>query len=286
VEIQLPPHHPVGLFEAALEPLGGAVTSRQMADGGWSLVAHCPDPPRRGELAARLHVAAVAAHISPPGIRIDELSPTDWVADYQQRTKPLKIGGFYIYPSHSRKAVPDNSIGIKMDAGLAFGTGEHETTEGCLLALEDLHGEGKTVASALDMGCGTGILAIAMARLWRATVLAADVDAVAVRLAAANAVANGLAKQIRTVACDGYASPVIAATAPFDLIAANILARPLIGMAPHLARHLAPGGAAVLSGLLGEQEDEVLAAHCAHGLRPGDAIRLGEWTTLVLRADG
>ncbi len=285
VEIAVPAARHVAPFEAALDGLGGALTVREIEGGkGWRLISYHPETPDRAALSARLAVAAAAAGIAAPEPLVDAVPPTDWVAEYQRRVGPLRVARFFIHPSHFAGAVPDRALGIRIDAGPAFGTGAHESTRGCLVALDRLappH-DARRIARALDMGCGSGILAIAIARLWQARVVACDVDPVAVRLCADNARENGVAALIEAVESDGFTAPQITAGAPYDLVVANILAQPLIDMAAALARHLDGDGAAVLSGMLAGQAEEVAARHARHGLRVVDHIRIAEWSTLVL----
>jgi len=271
----------VAAFEAALAALGGAVSAFKHEGGPrWRLVAHYADEPDRGALLAALAVAAASLGREPPAVAVEPLPPVDWVAEYRRTTPPVTIGRFFIRPTHFEGPTPAGLDAIRLDAGLAFGTGEHATTRGCLLELERLRGEGRTVDRALDLGCGSAILAIAIARLWPgARVIAADNDPAAVATAAENLTANGVAGTVETVESDGYAG---LAGESFDLIAANILAGPLIVMAGALARHLAPGGAAIMSGLLTDQAEAVLAVHAKHGLATLYRRDIGEWATLTL----
>ena len=285
VEIAVPSVAHLSAFEAALAGLGGAVTMRGIGDGpGWRLIAHCVKRPDIPDLSSRLAVAAAVAGIAPPEAVVERLPPTDWVAEYHRNIAPQRVARFFIHPSHYHGGVPDGTIGIELDAGLAFGTGEHESTRGCLVALDGL-AETQRVACALDLGCGSGILAVAIARLWGTRVLACDNDPVAVALAAGNAGANGVGQLIEAVESEGYAAPAVAEAAPYDLIVANILARPLVVMAADLARHLAPDGRAVLSGFLAGQAADISAAHSAHGLNVVDSVGIGEWSTLVLAGE-
>jgi ribosomal protein L11 methyltransferase len=178
--------------------------------------------------------------------------------------------------------VPKNLIGLEIDAGMAFGTGRHETTKGCLLAVAKL-AKSRKFKKPLDVGTGTGILAFGVARLCKVDVIAGDNDADAVRVAKENAALNQLSKQVRILKSDGYRAKAIRDNAPYDLVTANILANPLIELAPSLARVLAKDGRAVLSGLLNEQAKDVLAAHEAVGLALDFRLRLGDWSVLVLR---
>ena len=199
----------------------------------------------------------------------------------------MRAGRFFVYGAHDAGEVPAGVIAIRIEAGLAFGTGHHETTALCLQALSHIaRGRGprsvRRPRSVLDLGCGTGVLAIAAAKLWRKTVLATDIDAIAVEVARENAVANDVGPLIRAAVADGFTSPAIRASAPFDLICANILAGPLTKLAPDLSAALARRGIAVLSGLLRNQENQVLSATRPHGLVLRRTYRDGPWSALVL----
>jgi len=284
IMVEVPSSLQVPAFEAALGDLGGTLSAFEIDKGPrWRLTAHVIAAPDRAAIAARLAVAAASCGIAPPEVRIERLATTDWVAEYRRRVRPVSIGRFFIYPSHHDGGVPAGAIGIALDAGLAFGTGEHESTRGCLTAFERLAAWGVAPARALDMGCGSGILAIAIARLWpTAAVTACDNDPVAVTVATENVATNGVAATVRLCVGDGYAAPALRDAPPFDLIAANILADPLEAMAGDLARHLAPDGHAVLAGILASQAEGVLGAHAAHGLALVQRIDVNEWTTLLL----
>lgn len=284
IALELPDAGCVEAFDEAIS-LGDTVVSAREIDNGphWRLTGHCVAEPDRVALETRVAIAAASAAIDPPAITIEEIPATDWVADYRARTSPVTIGSFFIYPSHYRGRVPDGLIGIRLDAGLAFGTGEHESTSGCLAALEGLRDRGFTPARALDMGCGSAILAIAMALLWPdAAIVAVDNDPDSVATAAENVAENGCAGAVGVAYSDGYDSSVVRSGAPYDLIAANILARPLIVMAPDVAAALAAGGQIILSGILSEQAGEVLEAYKSVGFAPADRLDLGNWTTLVM----
>jgi ribosomal protein L11 methyltransferase len=283
IAIELPDRACVEAFDEAIG-FDDAVVSAREIDGGprWRLTGQCAAKPDKVALETRIAIAAASVSIDPPEIVIEEIPPTDWVAAYQARTGPVTIGRFFVFPSHFRAPAPARLTGIKLDAGNAFGTGEHESTAGCLMALERLKDRGLTVHRALDMGCGSAILAIALARLWPdAAILAVDNDPVSVRTAAENAADNEC--DVTVARGDGYGGEAVRSGAPYDLITANILARPLIDMAPDAAAALATGGHIVLSGILSEQAKDVLDAHQSAGLAPADRLDLGNWTTLVLR---
>jgi ribosomal protein L11 methyltransferase len=274
------------LFERALEVLKGAiVVDGPDPAGRVPLSVYLAAEPERREMTALLAAAAAASGVEPPSVLVERLPDVDWVAESQKALPPLQVGRFYIYGSHVTEPVPPASLGIRIDANVAFGTGRHGSTKGCLLALEGL-AKGHRVRRALDMGCGSGVLAIAIAKRWACPVLAADLDPDSVKQTRVNARANRVAALVRAVASDGYRDRRVASGGPYDLIAANILAEPLATMAGDLARHLAPGGAAVLSGLLTEQEPEVRNRHRGHGLRLARRVVVDGWTTLVMVRGG
>lgn len=241
------------------------------------------EPPDRAVLETALDVAAAAAGLPSPPIEIERLPATDWLTASYAAFPPLTIGRFHIHGSHDHGPVPAGKIGLCIDAATAFGSGEHPTTAGCLTAIDRLALKGRA-RQMLDMGCGTGILAFAMARRCGRPVMAADIDPESVRVARLNTRINRLQGKVRTILSAGYADPAIAAQGPYDLIVSNILARPLCRMAGDVRRHLAPGGVAILAGLLDRQEAQVLAAHRAWGLHLTARIRVGVWPTLILRA--
>lgn len=261
-------------IEAALEPFALALSSFE-ADGGkrWVTEALCETKPGVRAVRAALPDGATFEILSVPD--------KDWVSESQRQLAPIRAGRFFVHGSHFHGRPPRGTIAIEIDAGLAFGTGRHETTRGCLLALDRLARERK-FSRPLDLGTGSGILAIAAARLWNVRVLASDNDRQAVAVARENARINGVADRVRVVTGSGYSARAIRENAPYDLILANILARPLVRLAPGLARHLAPRGVAVLSGLLTGQEEMVLAAHRKVGLDLIWRIRLGDWSVLAV----
>jgi ribosomal protein L11 methyltransferase len=205
------------------------------------------------------------------------------VAHVRRELAPVEAGRFFLHGSHDADRVPAGRVALLIEATVAFGTGHHGTTQGCLRALDRLVEAGFAPASVIDVGCGTAVLAMAAAKVFDAAVIASDIDPVAVEVAAANVQANGLAGRIATVEAAGFDHPRIAAAAPFDLIFANILMGPLIDLAPATAAHAARGGIAILSGLLTTQAEAVLAAYAAQGFALVAREDLGEWSTLVLR---
>ncbi len=267
-------------FAAAIEATAEAVSWTVPDDGGPALVqGYAAAEPDKEMLAEGLKDTAAALGIKVPVADVIWLPPRDWVAENRRDLQPLSIGRFHFLGSHHDVAAPAGSILIRLDAATAFGSGRHATTAGCLLALQDL---ARTMRprQALDMGCGSGILAIAMAKLWPIAVTAADIDGEAVRVARGNALRNGV--RLRAAVSDGYRAAVVRAAGPYDLIVANILANPLKRMAGSLADALAPGGRAVLSGLLAGDAAAVVAAHRAQGLVLTHRRIIDGWATLTM----
>jgi ribosomal protein L11 methyltransferase len=247
----------------------------------WTIDVLCADKPDEAEFMRRLSVIAKLHGFSAPSPRVEQVVQQDWLAAVARDFPPLSVGRFYVHGAHVVKPPPYGMIAIQVDAGAAFGSGEHGTTRTCLEALEWL-ARRHSFSRVLDLGCGSGILAIAAAKLWHAEVLAADIDSVAVRVSAENVRINRVSAQVKSVVSDGYASGEIKRRQPFDLIIANILARPLVSLAADLARALAPGGVAVLSGLLVDQETMVRSAHQLQGLRLHKRFVHQGWCTLVI----
>jgi len=232
--------------------------------------------------------AELAQLLAPWGGLPDTLATTlvpgeDWVRAATMARGPLRVGGYFVHGAADRERLPEDAIGIEIEAGLAFGTGEHESTRGCLLALDWLASR-RLPERILDLGTGSGILAIAAARTWPgARVLAIDSDPLAVRVARANVEQNGVAARVEVQQGSGYAGIFLRRRAPFDLVLANLLAEPLIDLARGLRDHLAPGGMAVLSGMLDRQAEAVLRAHRVLGFRLWQRFELEPWVTLLLR---
>jgi ribosomal protein L11 methyltransferase len=222
----------------------------------------------------------------PPSL--EQLGEADWVTMSQAGLQPLRAGRFYVHTPMYR-GVPPGMIAFEIDAGLAFGTGQHATTAGCLEALDKLQREGARFANIADIGTGTGLLAFAALALWpEAKCIATDIDPIAVDVAGENAAINGVkvghgAGELLLTSADGMESPMLTARAPFDLIIANILAGPLIELAPAFAKALRSGGTIILAGLLNTQADAVAAAYETLGISPVER-GAGDWPVLVLRS--
>ncbi|MFN6976896.1 MAG: 50S ribosomal protein L11 methyltransferase [Gemmobacter sp.] len=261
-------------------PVGVGVFEIEDGSGRWEVGAYFDAAPDEVVLALM-----AAAHGAAP-FAVSALPEVDWVAHVKRELHPVEAGRFWLYGSHDAGRVPAGRVGLMIEATVAFGTGHHGTTAGCLIAFERMLGQGHAPARVADIGCGTGVLALAAAAvLPGAAVLASDIDAVAVEVALANAAVNGMAGRVACLEAAGFDHPAIAAAAPFDLIFANILKGPLIDLAPDIAAHLAPGGHAILSGLLAAQAADVLAAYVAQGLSPVARDDLGDWAALTLKKD-
>jgi ribosomal protein L11 methyltransferase len=268
---------------AALGSICDAVSTFEAANGGgtWLVEGVSVAPLPGVELDTALALAW-AGRGPPPEPTLERLPARDWVRENQESFPPRRIGRYFIHSSHHRRRPPSGKIGLLIDAATAFGTGEHASTAGCLLALEEL-ARRRRFRRILDMGTGTGILAIAAAKTFARDVLAVDIDPGAVRAARENARRNGIAPRVRTRGSRGYLSHEISRRRPYDLVLANILARPLARMAADLRRVLAPGGVAVLAGLIDRQAPYVLAAHRAQRLSLVKRGSLDGWCTLILR---
>jgi ribosomal protein L11 methyltransferase len=265
----------VAAVESVVEPMGVALSSFEAQGGdGWNVEVLCEQRPKPATVQAALK--AIGA---PPAV-LAYLPPKDWVAENQRLLAPLRIGRFFIQGAHFKGKPPRGAVPLQIDASIAFGTGRHETTRGCLLALDRLARAGRRVKRPLDIGCGSGILALAIARLWPAPVLGVDTDLNSVAVARENMRLNRAADRVRIVHGHGFGTSAVRRAGPFDLIVANILAGPLCRLARGFGRHLAPGGTAIMSGLMTDQEAQVIAAQERHGLRLRRRARLDDWSVL------
>lgn len=231
---------------------------------------------------AERRIRAALDDLPAGAVEVEQLPEIDWVAKTLEGLKPVKAGRFLVHGSHDRDRRRPADLAIEIEAGLAFGTGHHGTTAGCLEMI------GRVVRreaprNALDLGTGSAVLAIGLAKLARIPVLATDIDPVAVRVAAANVRLNRVASLVRAATAAGFHSAVFELHGPFDLIVANILARPLMRLAPDMARHLAPGGSLILSGILDHQRNAVLAAYVGQRFRHVATLHRGGWVTLHLK---
>ncbi len=284
------------LLDALAETFEGgdaAVAAVERPDGGWRFEAHFAQAP--DETALRALVGAVAGEGAAHALALESVAARDWVAASLAGLKPVAAGRFLVHGAHDRARVPAHRIGIEIEAALAFGTGHHGTTRGCLLALDAWlkrrnsrpglsHSRPRTRqrAKILDIGTGTGVLAIAAAKATHSRVLASDIDRRAVEVARANARANAAGTLVDVVHAGGLAARHLRERGPFDLVLANILLAPLRGLAAPIARALAPGGHVILSGLLASQAGAAIAAYRMSGFALEGRISLDEWVTLLL----
>jgi ribosomal protein L11 methyltransferase len=269
----------LGAMLEDLEPAPTGVGVFEMEDGSglWEVGGYFLDAPDGVALAL-----LAAAQGAKPFV-VSELPETDWVAHVRRELHPVEAGRFFVYGSHDAETVPVGRVALLIEAAMAFGTGHHGTTQGCLEALERLIGTGAIKHNVVDIGCGTAVLALAAAKIWPEPVLASDIDEVAVEVARVNALANGEGARVRCLEAAGFDHPDLHAAAPFDLIFANILKGPLIDLAPDMAAHCAKGGHVILSGLLNSQAEDVIAAYADMGLALEARSEISDWTTLTLK---
>jgi ribosomal protein L11 methyltransferase len=262
-------------IDASLELEGAAysILEEDEAAGRWRIDAF----PRSDEEANAFRTAL--ARFGELVVRSEALADADWLAMALSGLPPVRAGRFFVHGLHDLGRTPANAVALRIEAGAAFGTGHHGTTVGCLLAFDRLL-KTRRFARVLDVGCGTGVLAIAAARCGGREVVGTDIDPVSVRISRENARLNQV--RARFVRADGLDHPSVRAPAPYDLVFANILARPLVGLAQPIRRALKPGGTVILSGLLRSQERMVRAAYLARGLRLARRIHRDAWATLVL----
>jgi ribosomal protein L11 methyltransferase len=262
------------------------IAASEDRDGRWMVSLHFREAPN--ETAVRALIALAAGPETANALIFETIGATDWVQASLAGLTPVAAGRFVVHGAHDRERVPPNRIGIEIEAALAFGTGHHGTTRGCLMALDRFAKRrpkgGRSNQRVLDLGTGSGVLAIAAARSLRGPVLASDNDALAVRAARANARLNRAGATVEVMRADGFTARRFRARAPFDLIFANILLGPLKRMATPMARLLGANGCVVLSGLLAAQARAALAAYRARGLVLEHRIQIEGWVTLVLRA--
>jgi ribosomal protein L11 methyltransferase len=252
-----------------------------VGDRCWNVEIHFEHPP--DQVTIRNLVAHAAGADDAARLVFERVEAKDWVAASLADLKPVTAGRFTVHGVHDRARVAPNRLGIEIEAALAFGTGHHGTTRGCLLALDGLL-KRRSPRRILDIGTGTGVLAIAAAKALRRKVLASDIDAQAVSIARANARLNGAGPYVECICARGLTGRRFQGDAPFDLVLANILLAPLVRLAGSMRPLLAPGASVVLSGLLAGQENAALAAYRPHGLTLARRLPLGEWVTLVLSA--
>ena len=244
---------------------------------GWQVEATFEEQPDEKNIKSLL--GALSYELAP-------LPSKDWLSENRKSFPAIDIGPFYIYGSHHQEKLPEGKIAFRIDAATAFGTGQHATTQGCLLALHDLKQAGIKVQNYLDLGCGTAVLAMAMARLFQVRGIASDNDPEAVDRANLNVAENHLERFVEVILSEGFSHERLEAQAPYSLIAANILADPLIALSPEMARFMAEEGKVILSGLLQTQQQGTLKAYEKVGFSLQKTYPMAEWVTLVLKKNG
>jgi ribosomal protein L11 methyltransferase len=257
-----------------------AVAAFERPDGRWDVSVHFADAPDQALL--RQLVANAAGEDVAATLAFDTVEARDWVKASLEDLVPVPAGRFVVHGAHDRARIPANKLGIEIEAALAFGTGHHGTTRGCLLLLDHVL-KFRNPRRVLDLGTGTGVLAIAAAKARKRAVLASDIDAPSVKVARENARLNECGDLVQAIRATGFAAPEFAKAGPFDLVLANILANPLRQLAGPMARHLAPGAFVILSGLLNHQAASVVAAYGARGLVPLRHLKIEGWSSLLLR---
>jgi ribosomal protein L11 methyltransferase len=260
-----------------------AIAAFERPDTRWDVTVHFADPP--DQALVRQLVTNAAGRDAAQTIAFDTVEAKDWVKATLEDLIPVPAGRFIVHGQHDRDRIAPNKLGIEIEAALAFGTGHHGTTRGCLLLLDHVL-KAYQPRRVLDLGTGTGVLAIAAAKALHATVLASDIDPLSVKVARENARLNASGHLVQAIHATGFSAPQFAEFGPFDLVLANILANPLRQMATEMARHLAPSALVILSGLLTPQAASVIAAYRARGLMPVRHLRIDGWSSLLLRYAG
>ncbi len=257
-----------------------AIAAFEGSGGRWDVTVHFAQAP--DETSIRELVALAAGGEVAQDITFDTVEARDWVKASLEDLVPVRAGRFIVHGHHDRAKVPPNKLGIEIEAALAFGTGHHGTTRGCLLLLDQVL-KARHPRRVLDLGTGTGVLAIAAAKALHGAVLASDIDPASVRVARENARLNEVANLVQTIRATGFSAPQFKGHGPFDLVLANILANPLRQMATPMTRHLAPSALVILSGLLPPQASGVIAAYRARGLVVLRHLRIEGWSSLLMR---
>ena len=267
------------LTESFFEGQAAIAAFERPGDGRWDITVHFAEPP--DEASIRELVRLAAGDDVAEDIAFDTVEARDWVKATLEDLVPVRAGRFIVHGRHHRSSIPPNKLGIEIEAALAFGTGHHGTTRGCLLLLDGVL-KAHRPRRVLDLGTGTGVLAIAAAKALHGKVLASDIDALSVKVAAENARQNGGGPLVEVTWGNGFSAPLLRQRRPFDLVLANILANPLRQMATPMSAHLAGGARVILSGLLSAQAPSVIAAYRARGLILERHIRIEGWSSLLL----
>jgi ribosomal protein L11 methyltransferase len=270
----------VDLLNESLDDDQAAVTAYERPDGRWDVSVHFAEAPDQASIRELVSLAAgddIAQHIA-----FDTIEAKDWVKASLEDLVPVSAGRFIVHGAHDRARVPANKLGIEIEAALAFGTGHHGTTRGCLLLLDQVL-RSYQPRRVLDLGSGTGVLAIAAAKVLRQRVLASDIDPVSIKVARDNAKLNGVGNLVEAICATGFSAPAFASRGPFDLVLANILANPLKQMATPMTQHLEPSALVILSGLLPHQAQGVIASYRARGLVLRRHLKIDGWSSLLMQ---
>lgn len=273
----------VDLLTESFEEGQAAIAAFESPEGRWDVTVHFADPP--DETSIRDLVSFASDDTVAASIVFDSIEAKDWVKESLKGLVPVRAGRFIVHGQHDRDQVRPNQLGIEIEAALAFGTGHHGTTRGCLIYLDYVL-RAKAPKRMLDLGTGTGVLAIAAAKATKRRVLATDIDPMSVKVARENMRLNGVGNLVDTVCATGFSSPAFGDRAPFDLILANILANPLRAMSTDMSRHLTRNGMVILSGLLPHQAMSVIAAYRARGLVLRKHQIIEGWSSLLMQRAG
>ena len=273
--------HQANIIGSSLEkmnptPIGIGVFELEDGTGTWEIGGFFSQKPSLSELTILEFAYGVKFVVC-------KIIDKDWVSQVQRELTPVCAGRFILFGAHDKNRIPINAFGLKIEAAMAFGTGHHGTTVGCLLSLDYLCKSGYTFNNVADIGCGTGVLAMAAARVSQGNIIAADIDEIAVATARANFIANGLSAKIALVQSRGFQNARISQNAPYDLIFANILANPLCRLARDMAKFSQQNGLIILSGILNRQAKRVEHYYFSNGFSRLFVQKLGEWTTIIMR---
>ena len=257
-------------------PMGVGVFELEDGSGEWEVGAYFHDRPDE------ISILILESAFKADGFAISEIPETDWVTKVKRELSPVEAGQFFVFGKHDSHKLPKDRVGLLIEASMAFGTGHHGTTKGCLLALDKLVSRDKKIDEVIDIGCGTAVLAMAVGKVSSSRIIASDVDQVAVEVALANLKANNLENRIACIQATGFEDMQIRSNAPFDLVFANLLKPPLLDLAPCIRRYLKSGGHAIISGILDLQAIEIIEVYRQNDLEVQDRIDIGEWVTLTL----
>ncbi len=258
------------------EPTGIGVFEVEDGSGLWEVGGYFVEAP---DLAG---LALLAAANGAKDFVVSEIPETDWVAHVRRELAPVEAGRFFVHGGHDADKVPDDKIALLIEAAMAFGTGHHGTTQGCLLAFDKLVTRGVSPRAVADVGCGTAVLAMASAKLFPVPTIAGDIDEIAVEVAQANLGVNGMDGKVKCVTSAGFDHPEMGDSAPYDLVFANILKGPLIDLAQAMRANITVGGFLIISGILNDQADEVVSIYSDFGFNEVERLQIVDWTTTIL----